>query len=202
MFKRSEPINPKRRWMFNSKIGQNRSWWNYYGQYKNVIDDIVNGIEDKTQIDTVSLPLLFLIRHSLEVGLKANILKLEKVNDTVSKIKLNGTKYHSIKMLYNKFVEHLNTVKKNFKLTPSVVKEIDDYLSKFEPLKDKFHKLDEGSFNFRYPVDTEGNYNFNWDEEENLADIIDMFYSIQPFLAFTDAVLYEEGVFGFEEEGI
>jgi F0F1-type ATP synthase gamma subunit len=199
MFKRSEPINPKRRWKFNSRIGQNRSWGNYYSQYKNVIDDIVNGIEDKTPIDTVSLPLLFLIRHSLEVGLKDNILKLEAVNDKVAKIELRGTKYHSIEVLYNKFVQHLNTIKKNFRLTPSVVKEIDDYLNKFEPLKEKFHKLDNGSFNFRYPVDTEGNYNFNWNEEENLADIIDMYYSIQPFLAFTGAVLYEEGVFGFED---
>jgi len=117
MFERQEPIESKRRFKFESYIGRNSSWWDYYRHYKNAIDELVNGIEQNTiQIDNVSLSLLFLIRHCLELGLKANILKLEEINDSVAKIKLSGNKSHSIEVLYNKFIEHLNTVKKNFRI--------------------------------------------------------------------------------------
>lgn len=199
MFKRQNEIEPKNKYKFNSYLGYNRDWWNYYAQYKNAIDELVNGIEKNIPIDTISLPLLFMIRHSIEIGLKANILKLQEVNPTIKAITFGGTKSHSNEMLYNKFEEHLKLITKNFKIRESIHKEITKYLKKFEPLKDKLHKLDKGSFNFRYPVDRNGNYNFDWDEKVNIAEIINLFYSIQPFIIFTNRILYEEGVFGFEE---
>ncbi|MFV9552576.1 hypothetical protein [Algibacter sp. PT7-4] len=199
MFKRQNEINPKNKYKFNSYLGYNRDWWNYYGQYKNAIDELVNGIEKNIPIDTISLPLLFMIRHSIELGLKANILKLQEVNLTIDKIKLGGTKSHSIEILYNKFEEHLNLIKERYEIRKSIQEEINNYLKSFEPLKNKLHKLDKGSFNFRYPVDVKGNYNFNWDKEENISDIINLYYKIQPFIIFTNRILYEEGVFGFDE---
>ncbi len=75
---------------------------------------------------------------------------------------------------------------------------MDEYLNETEKLKNILHQLDKGSYNFRYPVDTDGNYNFEWDEQVNIADIVDAFYKLQPFMIFTDQVLYEHGVFGFE----
>ena len=75
---------------------------------------------------------------------------------------------------------------------------ISQYLNETENLKNILHNLDKGSYNFRYPVDTNHNYNFEWDEEVNIADIVEAFYKLQPFILFTDAVLYEYGVFGFE----
>jgi len=199
MFKRQNEIELKNKYKFNSYLGYNRDWWNYYGQYKNAIDELVNGIEKNIPIDTISLPLLFMIRHSIELGLKANILKLQEANPTIEEIKLSGTKSHSIEILYNKFEEHLNLITKSYEIRESIQEEISNYLKNFEPLKDKLHKLDKCSFNFRYPVDTKGNYNFNWDKKENIAEIINLYYKIQPFIIFTNRILYEEGVFGFDE---
>ncbi|AOW19387.1 hypothetical protein [Urechidicola croceus] len=198
MFKRQNEIENKNKHKFNSYLGYNRDWWSYYSQYKNAIDELVNGIENNIPIDTISLPLLFMIRHSIEIGLKANILKLQKVNPEIKEISLGGTKSHSIEILYNKFEEHLILTIKNSEIRKTIIGEINGYLKKFKPLKNKLHNLDKGSFNFRYPVDTNGNYNFEWDEKENIADIINLYYKIQPFLLFTNRVLYEEGVFGFE----
>ena len=195
MFIRQEHIKEKKRYKFESHIGWNTDWWNYYGQYKNVIDDIVNSVENNTPIDTVSLPLLFLIRHSLELGLKANILKLETVNTSVAKIKMSGTKYHSLEKLYQKFVEHLNVLKKKHKISNEIEKEINAFLIKLQPLINILNKLDEGSFNFRYPVDTNGCLNFSWTDKVNIADIVDFYYDIQSFIIFTENVLYDEGVF-------
>ena len=199
MYKRQNEIEQKNKHKFISYLGYNRDWWNYYGQYKNAIDEIVNGIENNIPIDTISLPLLFMIRHSIEIGLKANILKLEEVNTTIEKIHLGGTKSHSIEILFNKLEEHLIFLINNTEIRESIIKEINEYLKKFKPLKNKLHKLDKGSFNFRYPVDTNGNYNFEWDEKENIAEIINLYYNIQPFLIFTNRILYEEGIFGFEQ---
>ena len=117
----------------------------------------------------------------------------------VEKIKLSGSNSHSLEFLYNRFTQHLETVKNKYKISTEIRNQIDDYLQDFALLKDKLHKLDKGSFSFRYPVDTNGDYNFTWDTRENLSEIIDLYYKIQPFLVFTETVLYEEGVFGFEE---
>ena len=198
MFKWQNEIEIKNKHKFISYLGYNRDWWNYYSQYKNAIDELVNGIEKNIPIDTISLPLLFMIRHSIEIGLKANILKLQEVNPKVEKIILGGNKSHSNEILYNKFEEHLISIIDNFQIRATIIKEINEYLEKFKPLKSKLHKLDKGSFNFRYPVDRKGNYNFEWDKKENIAEIVNLYYEIQPFLIFTDRVLYEEGVFGFE----
>lgn len=199
MDKVQNKIGLKNRFRFESRLEWNTDWWSYYSQYKNIIDNVINGIENGTMpIDTVSLPLLFLIRHSLEVGLKANILKFEEVNQKVGKIKFSGTKYHSLENLFVKFVEHLNVIKKENIIQKGIQEEIDNYLTKFEPLQNIIHNLDAGSFNFRYPIDTDGKLNFEWNDKVNVADIIDMYYEIQPFLLYTENVLYEEGVFGFE----
>lgn len=194
MFIRNKPIDPKMKYKFDSYIGHNKSWWNYYTQYSNVIDVLVNQIEKDTPIDTVSLPLLFLMRHCLEIALKANILKLEEVNSTIEKIKLNS-KSHSLEFLLKKFVEHLGIVKNNFQLNKITIEGIDDYLKKVETLTSQLHKLDKGSFNFRYPVNTEGKYNFTWDIRVNISEIIDMYYLTQDFLVFIENVLDDNGIF-------
>ena len=191
---RQEPIDKKNKYRFESYIGWNQNWWKYYQQYKQAVDRIVSLVESGTPIDTISLPLLFLVRHSLELGLKANILKLEEVNSKVGKINLKGTKYHSLELLNNKFEEHLNVILKEKKVSKTTRNEILDYLKKFEPLKNTLHNLDGSSANFRYPVDTSGTVNFNYTETVQLADIIEMYYKIQPFILYTENVLMEEGV--------
>lgn len=196
---RLDNIDPKKRFLFESYIGWNTSWWHYYGQYKNMIDEIVRGIERKTPIDTVSLPLMFLIRHSLELGFKANILKLEHVNTKVAKIKLSGKKYHSLDNLYKKFSEHFNALKKENKVAKSITDEIDNYLVKLRTITSVLHNLDEGSFCFRYPVDTMSNSNFEFDKRINVADVVNLYYQISPFLMYTENVLVEEGVIPCEQ---
>jgi hypothetical protein len=73
-------IDPKKKPQFTAYIGLDRNWWHYYHHYKSAIDFLVEGIEENLPVNTVSSPLLFLIRHCLEIGFKANILKLETVS--------------------------------------------------------------------------------------------------------------------------
>lgn len=177
-------------WAFESHIGFNRSWWSYYVQYRKVVRDIAESIQNGTNsIDGISLPLLFSIRHCVELGLKANILEFEKLNNKILKLKLNGKGSHSLEMLYNRFIDHLKAYKNKYPLSIELEDQLKEYLSKFETLKDRLHKLDQNSFNFRYPVDTNGKYNFTWTIKENLMDIIKAFNYIDPLLISTCDVL-------------
>jgi len=191
-------INKTKKAKFTAYIGLDRNWWHYYSNYKSAIDFLVEGIENNLSVNTVSSPLLFLIRHSLELGFKANILKLEMVSTARPKLKLKGPNSHSLESLYDIFKAHLVEIQKNHEIEISIKGVIEDYLKTTEQLKNILHELDKGSYNFRYPVDTENNFNFERNAQINIADIVEAFYELQPFLIFTDQVLYEHGVFGIE----
>jgi hypothetical protein len=52
-----------------------------------------------------------MIRHSIELGLKANILEFEKVSNAKPKLKLDG-RSHNLTMLYDYFTRsHLKNSK-------------------------------------------------------------------------------------------
>lgn len=192
---RNKPIEEKYKHKFDSYLGYNTSWWHYYKDYKTVIDDIVTSVEtNENPIDTVALPLLYLLRHSIELGLKANILQLQRINKKVGKIKLGGSASHSIEFLYNKFIEHLDNIIRTHKIDKDILDQIKKYKLKFNPLKTKLHNLDKGSYNFRYPVDVFGNRSFTWETKENLFEIINLYYEIQPFLLYTENVLDDLGI--------
>jgi hypothetical protein len=197
MFAKSS-IDPKKKHKFTAHIGYDQNWWSYYNHYKSAIDFLVEGIEGNLPVNTVSFPLLFSIRHCLELGFKANILKLETISEAHPNLSLKGGKSHSLEHLYSIFEAHLTEIQKKANIEHSLKETITNYLIETDKLKSVLHTLDKGSYNFRYPVDTDGIYNFEWNTELNVDEIVEAFYKIQPFIVFTDAVLYEHGVFGLE----
>ena len=60
---------------------------------------------------------------------------------------------------------------------------------KSKDLIKKLHILDKWSYNFRYPVNTKGKYNFAFNTKINLSGIISLYYEIQPFKLYTQDVL-------------
>ena len=192
-------IDTTKKFKFTAYIGLDRNWWQYYSHYKSAIDHLIEGVEGNLPVNTVSSPLLFLIRHCLELGFKANILKLETVSNARPKLTFKDGNSHSLEHLYGIFKDHLFEIQKNHDIEQSIKEAMNEFLNQTESLKNILHQLDKASYNFRYPVDTDGNYNFEWDEQVNIADIVDAFYKLQPFIVFTDQVLYEHGVFGFED---
>lgn len=193
-------IDPKARIKFTAIVGQDQAWWSYYVHYKSAIDVLVKSIEDGTPINTVSLPLLFLVRHCLEIGFKANIVKLVTISGDKLKMADKDVNTHSLISLYDIFQTHLKIIRKSLIIDIKTSETIDNYLKEIEKLKDIFHNLDQGSYNFRYPVDKKGKQNFNWNEQINIADIIELFYKLQPFILFTDSVLSEYGAFHNDQD--
>lgn len=177
-------------WMFESHLGLNRSWFHYYVQYRKVVRDLVDSIQmGVNPTDTIALPLLFLIRHCLELGLKANILEFEKVNPEIQKIKFSGRAAHSLEVLHAKFIEHLKAYQNKYSLSSEIESQMNSYLKKLVLFKTNLHELDNGSFNFRYPVDTTGKFNFKRTEKKNIKEIVKAFNEVDPFLVSTVDVL-------------
>ncbi|VTP92158.1 hypothetical protein [Sphingobacterium daejeonense] len=60
-------------------VGHSNSDMNLVGQYENAVDILINQIiKEKHRVDTIAHPLLYLMRHSIELSLKENIKYLKK----------------------------------------------------------------------------------------------------------------------------
>jgi hypothetical protein len=78
-------------------------------------------------------------------------------------------------------------------LSATVKSETTDYLMTLSELVDILHKLDVGSYEFRYPVDTSKMPNFEWSDRVLVGDIVNRYYKIQTFLLYLENVLVDEG---------
>ncbi|RZK38631.1 MAG: hypothetical protein EOO90_21735 [Pedobacter sp.] len=87
-------------------------------QFDSTIELLIKGIiEDKFDIHKVYLPLLFLIRHSLELALKFNIDEIQKGSSVISQN--NFTWEHSLATLFNCYNDYLSKIDKS-RLSPLV----------------------------------------------------------------------------------
>lgn len=180
------------RMKFDSYIGMNTTWWIYYNQYRNATIILINAVNEVVPIDRISIPIFFQIRHSLELGLKANIIELEKINKGIQKIEFDG-KTHNISGLNIKLKEHFSALELD-KFSIELKLEFDNFQSNLDQLVDKFDFLDKQSYTFRYPVDKKGNPSFKWETRQNLIDFIDMYRKVDTFLFFTLSVLDDNGI--------
>lgn len=177
---------------FDSYLGMNRTWWIHYNQYRNAAITLINSVNEGFPIDRISLPIFFQIRHSLELGLKANILELQKMNSEICRIKFDGNS-HDISFLNNKLKEHFEVLELE-KFTPELKREFNEYHKSLDSIVEKMSFLDKYSYAFRYPVDQKGNPVFNWEEKQNICDYIEMYRKADTFLLFTLNVLDDCGI--------
>jgi len=189
-----ERIKISKEWRFESYIGWSQSWWSYYNQYREASRVLLDRVNNNYPIDTVAMPIIFLIRHSLELGLKANIIELEKFSSARPKLKFDG-RSHNISYLHEYFIAHLDKIILEFKITDhKILSEIDNFKTKLNNLKDIIHGLDSNSYRFRYPVDPKGNQNFNYTDKFLLVDCIELIQDLDPLLLYLTNVLAEFGV--------
>lgn len=169
-------------------------------QYDFVIYDILVAIKDKQiSINDVYLPLLFLLRHCLEIKLKAAILALGDVVVKEDQDKVHST--HSVRALYEIFNKPIDVAIKT--IEDSEFKQESIRLQKeTEQYKNAIQLLDDNSFLFRFPKDRKGN-NANFIPKLNcVSEILDLYSKADSFLCFAVDVLSEAGVLeiGGDEE--
>jgi len=177
-------------------LSNNRTWWDYYGEYRYSIDLMFRGMRGG-EVTAVSLPLAFLIRHCLELGYKANILTLAKLQQKDIKISYKGKQAHDIKTLHQQFVKLMSELFKLYSVDKKVINEFNAYNRSLEKLSTTIYKLDEFSYSFRYPVKNDGvtkNFektHFSEDLTINFKEIKELYDSSTLLLMYSTDVVAE-----------
>lgn len=171
---------------YDIKLTYKSDWWRYFGEYQYGVDLIFKSLTGG-EITVVSLPLAFLIRHTLEVGYKMNLIELEKVSGLKAKIEYKGKSAHKIDDLHREFETQMKEIFKQYNADKDIIKQFNTLNSKLIRLKKIMHKLDELSYAFRYPVKNDGiTPNFDNKDTEDKTDVIN-FKEIKP--------LYDKSIF-------
>lgn len=66
------------RWKYDAHVGFISSYGAYLSSYQNAVGVLFDRVSSGEPVDTLSLPFLFMVRHSLEIGYKMNINYLSK----------------------------------------------------------------------------------------------------------------------------
>ena len=156
----------------------------YAMQYKEAFDTLY---ESSKPVDTIALPMIFLMRHYLELILKSNIIYFSKFSESNSILK-NIKSEHKLKSLANAFQEHWNLVVKKYTL------KIDDkeYVKNFKIFIELMDELDKYSMSFRYSHDKGGDKHFKWEDTLDIYTIKKSLDEVLPFVQYSADVFYDQ----------
>lgn len=186
----------KIQWDLTLHIGVSNNLGQIRSEYDNVIEYLVDGVlHDEYDINRIYLPLLFLIRHSIELAWKSNLLRAKRdFPDIIQDI--DSESIHSIFKLYKYFSDEngfLSQVDMS-KLSDETKKQYEYYKEEYKLLNTAINQADGNSRYFRFPVDGKGNHHPLYMKGDGLHNILRLYYKTDPFLSYTIEVLKEEGI--------
>ncbi len=166
------------------------------GGVRHEFDDTLNFIielliEGKLLIKDVYLPLLFMVRHSIELALKSNITDVQGLSKKIKDKDYQGE--HSIMRLFNVYKDYLDGLDLS-KLDDTLKQQHAFYLDSFEELTDEIHQLDTHSRAFRYSIQKDGSPHKVEVDKINILKIVKLLYFTDTFITFNNVVLSEAGV--------
>ena len=173
-------------------------WYRYFLEYKYLVDLTFERLQGG-EITVVSLPLAFLIRHTLELGYKTNLLELEKVSDIKANVKYREKGAHKIDDLHKEFEIQVEAIFKKYSVDKEVQKQFNKHNNNLTLLKRQFHKFDEFSYSFRYPVQNDGitpNFeaksDYKMNDKLNFKELKELYNKSIILLIYTTDVVNEE----------
>lgn len=186
------------KWDLTLHMGQCNNDWHIKGEYDEAISMLIDMVEaGEAELKEVYLPLLFFIRHAIELALKRNIAEIQPVSNNISQKDVGAL--HSLCGLYNIVRNYLDTLDLT-KLDKKTQDQYQEYRSYYNRLNDALHQLDSHSRAFRYPFDKDGNAQSLNLQKTQLKDILKLYQLTDPFLTFTINVLIENNLLPFDPE--
>ncbi len=153
----------------------------YAIQYKSAFEILYNSINNDIVIDSIALPLMYTLRHYLELILKANIEYFSKYLESITIVNINNG--HKLIPLKNAFQEHWNAIVLKYKI------KIDDeiYFNKLDKLIDIIEELDKNSMSFRYSHNNDDSKtkHFDWLKQLDIYFIKKLFDEVVPLLNYS-----------------
>lgn len=177
---------------YEAYLGNYLSFGGYLGAYQNAFNVLVEDVErTDLHVDRIAYPMLFIARHCLELGFKANIQYFKRYSERVD---YTNSDSHNLKDLLGGFKLHVDATVKNLKAKHDIDIDAEDWedfkkhYEEVQKLTSIFDILDKGSFCFRYPVDVKGNKVFSFDATINLIDIKQALDKSMIMLTYTAAL--------------
>ena len=180
-------------------VGSSDSDMNLVGQYENAINILINKIvEEKSRIDIIAYPLLYLMRHTIELALKENIKYLKKY----SKLNLGKIKSHNLEDLLTNFETHYTKIEQNCNFDIELKKKCQSYISE---LKSTIKTLGIDSSSFRYVNSFDESKIFEFNKTINIFELKNKFDNsmiflthnsdtISPYTNYIDYIKYDRTI--------
>jgi hypothetical protein len=187
-------------WAMTLHIGFGDDDWFVKGGFDVLTIMLIEEIANCTAVvKDVYLPLLFNVRHAIELALKGNILTIRDGSDAISDKDIGSE--HSLCGLYNIFKDYLDTVDWT-QLSPQIQEQYQTYRAEYDKLNKALHDLDSHSRAFRYPFDTNGIAHRVSLTKNDIRKILRLYQLTDPFITFTTNVLIDNGILPFEPDNI
>jgi hypothetical protein len=155
-----------------------------FNVFMSFYEDAVNKLyrevsEGNETADSIAMPLLFLMRHTMELGYKYTIAEI---------CEMNGTKYnptddrHYFYKLHPRLKEEFYKLWQNGGVSDDKKRSFDEYYEITEAAMLWFDKIDPNGVNFRYP-------GFAHDKKVNLLEVKNKFDEAMTLLTVTVDVI-------------
>jgi phage tail protein X len=185
---------------FTAYVGHYPTFMNYFGMYDRALDALINHVRaHEATVDSLCFPILFNLRHCIELGLKANIRYFRPYSEVDNHV--NSGSHHLVD-LKNAFHTHITkaieVMKTKYGITVEAadITEFNQHFAKLEAFTDLLHQLDQYSTAFRYPVDKDKQPSFNHGDTIDVLAVCDAYTEVKTILAYTAAFFekYTQGV--------
>ncbi|OMP75131.1 hypothetical protein [[Flexibacter] sp. ATCC 35208] len=191
----SKPICPDLKihedWDLNFQVGYEFQYWHLRFQYDLIIEILLEGVLNGTvDLQQSYIPLLFLIRHALELSLKAFVSDLEQFTGTECVESLCSE--YRLSVLYREFEAFAETLNLD-KMDVEMQEELKILLCQFNLHRTNIEALDFYNENFRFPESYNTLHMVKFSEIP-LAELIELYYHSNKILSFSIDVLVNEGI--------
>ena len=156
--------------------------------YDITIDMLVLGvIKGQLSIDDIYIPLLFLLRHGIELALKSNIQDIGNKVPIKKQQKIGGI--HSIEQLYHILLSYIEPAVEKIPQGDKFKIETESFIQNVAKLNNCIHNLDVHSRAFRFPS-VERPLAL---KRDSLVEALKLYYSTDAFLTNAVKVLMYSG---------
>lgn len=181
-----DTTNKHERYQFTAYVGHVFSEMGLLGEYENAINIIIKHLKDtKTRIDIVAHPVLYMMRHSLELGYKSNFEYFEPYSNRQSSRK--KFECHDLQKLHGEFKEHFDLINTELNFDNDLVVEFDKYYNQTTTLINQLGSTEASSF--RYTKNTKGQRIFKSTETKDIGVIKELYDQAITMLAHTSNLI-------------
>jgi hypothetical protein len=172
-------------------VGIYQNFGAYMAFYETAVERLFDVLQSGAETsDTLAMPILALMRHSMELGYKYSLWELHQMMDE----KFDSQKYghHELPSLHKSLYDYFKRTVEHYRLPDHVMDGFEKYRLKTETAMQKFSALDKLSFSFRYPIDKKsGGVNFGLHTTIDLSQMRQLYDEAMILLRHTADVVGE-----------